>query len=687
MEKYIVLAGHRRENLECFQNQLKSLFGQDTDIRLVLPLESMPEKMYGHGIFLVTCYDLYRMIEPVMPEDSQVAFVRTTVQTAGVKRLAELPEGSRAVAVTDNMENSNQLIECLYQLGITQVHMTPADLSRPGVFCNEIAICTGIPVEEIRGARRVIDLKAPLLDVATILDVGRFIGKGDLLTGKNVARDYLEFVPVHDGITWCLEGYNRVTSSEKILLNVIDGAIISVAQNGRIKECNRQAETMFGVRASEVVGKRGAQCFPQLPFAEVLRHGEEIHENIQVINDEHMIVTMQPIVNSGKKYGAIAVIKRFNDEEKRYNKLRRSLIDRGYRAKYRFDDIIGTSPAMEKCVNMAKRMADSNSSMLIMGESGTGKEMFAQAVHNASERRGHQFVAVNCGAIPESLLESELFGYEEGAFTGAKKGGKAGLFELANKGTIFLDEISEMQLSLQKRLLRVLQEREVTRLGGDSVISVDIRLIAATNRNLRELIDKKEFREDLYYRISVLPISIPPLRSRTGDIRSLVDYFRREFGADFDFTERAYEILERYRWRGNVRELRNYVEYFANFGVKEVGVKELTTILPPEAFGTTGIQEDRFDEKNLAKESGKDFYSKEKVRFILENLKFGLENGKRLGRRSLCAIARREGLFLGEQEIRRIFLDLEKQGFVEIHANKAGTVITPKGLRELSRLK
>ena len=402
-------------------------------------------------------------------------------------------------------------------------------------------------------------------------------------------------------------------------------------------------------------------------------------ESLKMINEENMVVTVKPIFNSGKHYGAIAVIKRFHDEEVRQHKLRTLLMGKGYRAKYRFDDIIGESKTMAQCKNIALRMAASNSSILITGETGTGKEMFAQAIHNASERKPYQFVAVNCGAIPESLLESELFGYEEGAFTGARKGGKPGFFELAHKGTLFLDEISEMSTTLQKRLLRVLQEREVTRLGGNSVIHVDVRVITATNRDLRALARTGEFREDLYYRLSVLPLKVPALRERTEDIRILAATFQNGLDRKFELTEVAWRELERYNWPGNVRELRNYMEYFANLTHSVISINELSEIVPLySSFVSENTSEQ--DRPAQAKDSEPDDQSV----FILRLLKEGLEKRHRLGRRSISLMAKDQGVFLGEQEIRRILKTLENQGLVVINRTKAGTVITSKGLAFLS---
>ncbi|MEK3978615.1 sigma 54-interacting transcriptional regulator [Psychrobacillus sp. FSL K6-2836] len=235
-----------------------------------------------------------------------------------------------------------------------------------------------------------------------------------------------------------------------------------------------------------------------------------------------------------------------------------------------FRSIIGSSSQLEAVKEFALRAAQSKSTILLQGESGTGKEVFAKAIHHASERNRDSFIAVNCGAIPENLLESELFGYEKGAFTGANKIGKVGKFETANGGTIFLDEIGEMPLALQVKILRVLQENEIERVGGTSPIKVNVRVIAATNRALDKMVEEGTFREDLYYRLNVIPILIPPLRSRPEDIFTLCDYYINEFNVLFNksikgFDEKITQKIYEYPWPGNVRELKNFIEYLFNF--------------------------------------------------------------------------------------------------------------------------
>lgn len=249
--------------------------------------------------------------------------------------------------------------------------------------------------------------------------------------------------------------------------------------------------------------------------------------------------------------------------------------------RFTFDDIIGESEAIVKTKHMAKFVADGFSSVLLYGETGTGKELFAQSIHNASERRSRPFVALNCGALPASLIESNLFGYVEGAFTGAKKGGSPGVFEQANGGTIFLDEISEMELSLQTKLLRVLQEREVVRIGGAKSIKVDVRVIASTNQELNYLISEGKFREDLFYRLNVIQIKVPPLRERIEDIALLASYFVHKYNRTFgkfikDIDHKTLKILQNHHWPGNVRELQNCIEYAMNM------IKNEENILAPK---------------------------------------------------------------------------------------------------------
>jgi transcriptional regulator with PAS, ATPase and Fis domain len=327
---------------------------------------------------------------------------------------------------------------------------------------------------------------------------------------------------------------------------------------------------------------------------------------------------------------------------------------------------------------LARKKAKSDASVLIVGETGTGKELFAHAIHHASRRKDWQFVTVNCAALPESLLESELFGYEEGAFTGARKGGKPGLFELAHKGTIFLDEIGEMDMSLQARLLRVLESREVMRIGGDRMINVDIRIIAATNKDLWMLVEDGRFRKDLYYRLNVLPIEVPPLRERPGDILLLLERLQQVSGAKFEIPPEVAEVLVRYPWHGNVRELKNLVDYLTYLGKRSIDEKDFAPILKwpilakksepePLMADTPGLNPDHY-------------------RFVLERLHESHRQRVRSGRRTLYQQALEKDLFLTEAQIRKLLTQMERSGLVRTASGRGGTTITNAGIDALKQL-
>lgn len=273
----------------------------------------------------------------------------------------------------------------------------------------------------------------------------------------------------------------------------------------------------------------------------------------------------------------IIVFKEIQKERKLEERLSSS------KAIYTFDKIIGRNKKFLKIIDFAKKVSDSKSTVLITGQSGTGKEVFAQSIHNCSSRKEKPFIAVNCGAIPVNLIESELFGYEEGAFTGAKKGGNIGKFEMADDGTIFLDEIGEMPFEMQVKLLRVIEEGVITRVGSTRQIPINVRIIAATNKDLKREIRHHNFREDLFYRLNVIPIHIPPLRDRRDDIPLLVDYYMNKISKKLNkkkvkITEKQMDKLFQYNWPGNIRELENVIELFINIEHVDESVIELESL-------------------------------------------------------------------------------------------------------------
>ena len=361
-----------------------------------------------------------------------------------------------------------------------------------------------------------------------------------------------------------------------LLMENPDFAAILIDRAGKIAFINKTYLNILGMPGEDVLGKNVIDILPDTRTLTVIRTGRAILGYNWTVNGYKMIVSSLPLIKNGKVLGCFAYGLFLDLWDRRVKDMAENLIfelnmykdevRNLHSARYSFKDIVGDSRAIQEVKLLAQQAAlHSTTTVLIAGESGTGKELFAHAIHNWSCRSSLPFVRVNCAAIPENLLESELFGYAEGAFTGARKGGNPGKFELANGGTVFLDEIAEMSPSMQSKLLVVLQEKEFDRLGSPCPIRVNVRVIAATNRNLESMVEQNHFREDLYYRLNVLRLEIPSLRERPGDIPALVKTLIGKLNTNLKTTVvgaagDTIDLLRKYYWPGNVRELENVLE-------------------------------------------------------------------------------------------------------------------------------
>lgn len=376
----------------------------------------------------------------------------------------------------------------------------------------------------------------------------------DLLTEKLSATD-------------ALHNWKRSMEQLEVLIESIHEGIIAIDEQGIITTCNQTAEELIQRDKSDLIGKEMKEIWPNSPMLNVLhsRQGYLEQEEMYTVNGHkmHFMITARPILIDEKPAGVVATFRRMADMR------RLAYAIAGETKDLLFSELKGTSRALSLVLKQAQQVARGTSNILITGESGTGKGMLAAAIHSASNRRDGPFIIVNCGAIPETLLESELFGYVGGAFTGAKKEGKAGKFELADGGTIFLDEIGDLPLHLQVKLLHVLQSKQVERVGSNQVIPVNVRVISATNKILEEMVEMKEFRSDLYFRLNVIPLNMPPLRERAEDILLLMDYFLAKYKESTNphlvgFSREVKQLFTQYAWPGNVRELENAIEYAVN---------------------------------------------------------------------------------------------------------------------------
>lgn len=405
---------------------------------------------------------------------------------------------------------------------------------------------------ELENGRKIITTRIPMVDES-----------GKLLGALAVFKDVTEVMQLAEEVT----NLKEIRMMLEAIIHSSEEAISVVDEHGNGILINPAYTRITGLSEEEVIGK---------PATADIAEGESMH--MQVLKtrkpvrgvrmkvgpkNRDVIVNVAPIIVDGALKGSVGVIHDVSEIQRLTNELNRARqIIRTLEAKYSFADIIGTSEEMMVAIEQAKLAAKTPVTILLRGESGTGKELFAHAIHNASDRKYNKFIRVNCAAISESLLESELFGYEEGAFSGAKRGGKRGLFEEANNGSIFLDEIGELSANTQAKLLRVLQEREIVRVGGTKPIPINVRVIAATNVNLEKAIAEGTFREDLYYRLNRMPIHIPPLRARKQDIPALCQHLIHKLNQDYGrnvegLTDEAIRYLSSYDWPGNVRELEN----------------------------------------------------------------------------------------------------------------------------------
>ena len=481
---------------------------------------------------------------------------------------------------------------------------------------------------------KVISTRIPIIE-----------NNGLLIGAFSVFKDISEAVHMAEQIT----DLKEIETKLKAIFYSSDEAISVVDEEGIGIMINPAYTRITGLTENQVIGK---------PATTDIAVGESVHMKVLKTrravrgvamlvgpNKKEVVVNGAPVIVDGKLKGSVGIIRDVSELKNLNRELHRAKqMIRTLEAKYSFEDIIGSSEVMKIAIEQAKLAAKTPATILLRGESGTGKELFAHAIHNGSDRKFNKFIRVNCASLSETLLESELFGYEDGAFTGAKRGGKKGLFEEADNGSIFLDEIGELSLSTQVKLLRVLQESEITRVGGTQSIPLNVRIIAATNVHLEKAMVDGKFREDLYYRLNQMPIFIPPLRKRKGDLKPLcirlIEKINQEYGRNVEgVTKKALSRLEKHDWPGNIRELDNMIRraiIFMNYNETFIDAEHLvdsssevesTAIIPSEGTLTERIEEYEklIIEKTLAKNNGNKTKSAKELGLSIRNLYYKLE--------------------------------------------------------------
>ncbi len=621
----------------------------------------------------------------LMPKHCDIIICNRTINFEYLDKLIALPEGEEVLFVNDAQESVEQGIKGLLDLNIDHVKYHPYYPGIEEYKKLDIAITPGETERAPDCVKNIIDIGSRTLDFAALYKIMKKL-KLNELDADNVSKKYIKkIINVSKRLSTAVAQVKSLNSYLNNIVQNLSSGILVYSEEGTIVFANEQVKNILNIKNKNVDNKN----IKNLVSKDLLKHllARNSHDQKTIIlNDKSIKLSKINISNS--KLTIATLLEEVDATDKQ--SLRKELVLKGHYAKYKFEDIIGESKTIKETIFNAKKLGNSDLTMLIEGESGTGKELFASAIHNESSRRNGPFLAVNFSALPEELVESEIFGYEEGAFTGAKKGGKIGLFELADGGTIFLDEIGDISPKVQQKLLRVIQEKEVMLLGGSNIKKIDVRVIAATNRNLLELVEKKLFRADLYYRLKIGYVYIPPLRERKTDIVDLVNCFiRNETSAEIYMPKEIIENFSKFKWSGNIRELKNTIKYM--LAVRDSNVLKVSN-MPDKNFFENN-DEDEKNRKNVSNfdaflndcSENSEFINNEN-REILLAINELLREDQLAGREKISHKLISKGINLSQHKVRTRLETLEKKGYIHKDKGKIGTKLTEKGNDYVKRI-
>lgn len=661
---------------EIYANQINYFLGDSIKINLY-SFEEGGFTFFEEKLILLSVNLKYEEILKMCNSDAQIIIPNLTFEKSSFEKICKINKNETVFVYNLSKSMALETIAIIYRLGVDIPNLIPCYPEMKKIPENSIVLTPGEKLNIEAKNCKIIDLEYRIIDLSSIADIAMKLNLERLIQEDLVKKFMDKIVPISYITEKLLVTQTKLENQFDFLLSAIDDGIIGVSNEGIVQFYSHVAREILSINGNEMIGKYIGEYVKSLDFDQIIKKEVPYFQKLIKVNNID--------INMEVKYTHISVfngfiikVSKFHQAEKKQAKLRAQLMSSGNVSKYNFDDIIGCSDSIKNTKKIAYKMAQSDSSILIIGESGTGKELFAQSIHSASRRSQGPFVAVNCSTFQEGLLQSELFGYDEGAFTGARKGGKIGLFELANKGTIFLDEIGEMDLNSQATLLRVIQEKQIRRVGSDKIIDVDIRIIAATNRDLKKLVCENKFRKDLFYRLNVLPLKIAPLRNRNEDVFLIFESFKKNLDVKFSLSNELVEVFKTYSWEGNIRELRNLVEYCSYLDKSIIEIYDLPEYMLESIKHKDYCLElsNKNDIKNISnlKRDLRDYI------FVLEKINNAYVLKQRIGRRKIYEYALEEKIFLTEQQIRSILIELQEFGFVKILSGRGGSVITEKGI-------
>ncbi|MGF7058975.1 sigma-54 interaction domain-containing protein [Brassicibacter mesophilus] len=632
----------------------------------------------GYDLIVLSSKVIYPMVKPYLPEKTPYIIAKRTINYANIQDLLAIPKGMKVLLVSDLKEASEETIVTLKEAGI-DYDFVPY---YPGASYDSnirIAVTVGEPQLVPPDIEREIDIGNRVIDISTITEILEHFKASNDTFNQLSARFMQSLVYITEKLSDEIFQSNFLRKSLEGIINSIDDSVLVFSKEGIIKSVNQRALDIIKLPNENVLDKPANEVIDH-SLIEKLRNLEVDEDNFVEYNQVIYYIRKKKILIEDKLFGHLYLFRKADEIQKIEYNYRLKTQKKNLVTRYTFKDLKTQNSSVLELIKIAKKLAKSSSTILILGETGTGKEILAQAIHNASPRNKYPFVGVNFAAISESLTESELFGYEEGAFTGAKKGGHMGLFEQAHKGTIFFDEIGDASMMIQNRLLRVLQEKQMMRVGGDNLITLDIRVIAATNRNLLEMAKENTFREDLYYRLNVLPLYLIPLRKRPEDIPLLVnmyvDKFTKELKREpFQLSKTALKTMLDYNWPGNIRELENVIEYLAHIADSVVFKEQLPFLNTQYAF--TGINDRNVHdhEKKLSEFEKKGF-----IEEMMEILSYLSGEGRpSCGRHAILEHMEMVGFSLSEQQLRYRQELLSNDEYIITGRGRKGSSISSKG--------
>jgi len=608
-------------------------------------------------------------IKNYVNDKNNIIVANRTFLKSSIEQLSSIPENTDVLVVNDNIETVLESVSTLYSIGVKHINLIPFENGKDYHHLN-YAISPSEPEFIPNYIENIFNLEDRVIDIPTMLLIINHLEINTKQIQQNLYNYYQKIYSTNYAIR---ENYDALlTRTEELdhLLDLSHDGILLTDTDGKIIIANKKFKEIFNIN-STIRDQFLHNVINEINFKASYSH--DFYEDLIAFKKKYINFEKKDIIHFNKKIRMY-----FNFQEVTYIKkleqnLSQKLRQKGHIARYEFKDIISESKEMKKIIKIANKIAKTDLTVLITGESGTGKEVLAQAIHNASSRKNQPFIAINGAAIPENLLESELFGYERGSFTGASKAGKKGLFEKANNGTIFLDEIGDMPNHLQSKLLRVLQEQQIAPIGSENIIDIDVRVIAATNKNPMEMIKNGNFRKDLFYRLNVFSLELPPLRDRKSDIQILLNHFTNN---KFKCSEKCSILLKNYDWPGNIRELNNVAKYVTTLAeTSEINADSLPSYLVSEISNLQENNKNNINEFSIINE----LFNEDLTYQILKTIKFLNEIKKTAGRKHILESLRNRDIKITENYLRKSLKTFEKENFIVIKKGRSGSYITETG--------